>query len=196
MTASTVSCPSHCCPVHGCKYDKDNCPVTSEEVAPEYPPTNGCEQCQFDAEQLAEILTDEVRDKIVAESTALQALKDENEALRKENQKLRGHGPGPHDVGVVVFTRVLNALDSLDAYNIARRAIYNALRDQGTQNPETGTTELTLVDRRGEFGPVKIAHIGSLNDSAIISVPGSQPYRFWDLTREQIEEMNQEAAGG
>lgn len=43
-----LSCPTHCCPVHGCKYappTSDTCPVENHKVAPVYPNNNGCEQC-------------------------------------------------------------------------------------------------------------------------------------------------------
>lgn len=52
------SCPSHCCPKHGCKYAKPGCPVANGTVTPEYPPDNGCELCEFVAEQRAEIVAD------------------------------------------------------------------------------------------------------------------------------------------
>jgi hypothetical protein len=40
------SCPTHCCPLHGCKYGYDDCPVASGTTRPEYGANNGCEQCE------------------------------------------------------------------------------------------------------------------------------------------------------
>lgn len=34
--------PSHCCPIHGCKYSHKNCPVANQE----YPADHQCEECQ------------------------------------------------------------------------------------------------------------------------------------------------------
>jgi hypothetical protein len=39
------ACPSHCCPVHGCKYGYTDCPVVLRSVVPTYPGNNGCEDC-------------------------------------------------------------------------------------------------------------------------------------------------------
>lgn len=39
---------THCCPVHGCKYGDEDCPVDRQEVAPQYPNNNGCESCEAD----------------------------------------------------------------------------------------------------------------------------------------------------
>ena len=41
MTQHYLSCQSHCCFRHGCKYGHDRCPVTTKEVAQDYP----CEEC-------------------------------------------------------------------------------------------------------------------------------------------------------
>jgi hypothetical protein len=46
------ACPTHCCPVHGCKYMHDDCPVVSGAVQPVYPRNNGCESCADEAEPL------------------------------------------------------------------------------------------------------------------------------------------------
>jgi len=43
------ACPTHCCPVHGCKYMHDDCPVAAGAVQPVYPRNNGCESCADDA---------------------------------------------------------------------------------------------------------------------------------------------------
>lgn len=43
------ACPTHCCPVHGCKYGHDDCPVAAGAVQPVYPRNNGCESCADDA---------------------------------------------------------------------------------------------------------------------------------------------------
>lgn len=40
------SCPSHCCPVHGCKYGYAKCPVSIKKVVPQFPKNNGCELCE------------------------------------------------------------------------------------------------------------------------------------------------------
>lgn len=37
---------THCCPIHGCKYGDDDCPVESNTVQPQYPKNNGCEICE------------------------------------------------------------------------------------------------------------------------------------------------------
>lgn len=42
------SCPTHCCPEHGCKYGYDGCPVDSGEIQPVYSNNNGCEDCEYD----------------------------------------------------------------------------------------------------------------------------------------------------
>lgn len=47
------SCPSHCCPQHGCKYGHDGCPVATGQVPPEFPANNGCERCEWEAEEIA-----------------------------------------------------------------------------------------------------------------------------------------------
>lgn len=39
------SCPTHCCPIHGCKYADSECPVADGRCAPVYPANNGCEAC-------------------------------------------------------------------------------------------------------------------------------------------------------
>lgn len=38
-----VSCPSHCCSAHGCKYGYEGCPVVAGQVAQDHP----CEQCTY-----------------------------------------------------------------------------------------------------------------------------------------------------
>jgi hypothetical protein len=50
-----ISCSTHCCPRHGCKYGHDDCPVFDGKVAPEYPPDNGCEQCEYEETEYPEI---------------------------------------------------------------------------------------------------------------------------------------------
>jgi hypothetical protein len=42
---------THCCPKHGCKYGSSGCPVQSGEREPVYGDNNGCEQCEFEAEE-------------------------------------------------------------------------------------------------------------------------------------------------
>ena len=37
----TISCKTHCCSLHGCKYCDDNCPVVNREVEQSYI----CEDC-------------------------------------------------------------------------------------------------------------------------------------------------------
>lgn len=49
------SCPTHCCPVHGCKYGDDDCPVVSGAAKPVYPNNNGCEDCAALAQEKSEI---------------------------------------------------------------------------------------------------------------------------------------------
>jgi hypothetical protein len=49
VAAERRACPSHCCPVHGCKYGHDDCPVVAGTMAPTYSNNNGCEDCESDA---------------------------------------------------------------------------------------------------------------------------------------------------
>lgn len=42
---------SHCCPVHGCKYGDEHCPVATGQRAPSYPLNNGCEGCELKREE-------------------------------------------------------------------------------------------------------------------------------------------------
>jgi hypothetical protein len=37
---------THCCPLHGCKYGDEDCPVAALEIEPKYPKNNGCEECE------------------------------------------------------------------------------------------------------------------------------------------------------
>lgn len=46
LPVKRLACPSHCCPVHGCKYGYDDCPVELLKVIPTYPYNNGCESCE------------------------------------------------------------------------------------------------------------------------------------------------------
>jgi hypothetical protein len=64
------SCPSHCCPKHGCKYGYDDCPVVLGTAQPTYPNNNGCEMCEW-KDPYAEI----------------ERLQAENEALRKDARR-------------------------------------------------------------------------------------------------------------
>jgi hypothetical protein len=201
MTEKHISCSTHCCPIHGCKYGHDDCPVKSGEVAPEYAANNGCEPCELDVEDLQRVLTDEVKDKIISESTTLQALKDENEDLRRKVARLEGRSPGTYDVALVVYTRVEDAQDFGDAASTAEMALWQLIRNHGERMPETGTMALYAKHGSGmRFGPVKIAKVAEINtssyDTGIIRKPGTAAYRFWDLTPEQIEEMNREDMGG
>lgn len=47
-----LSCPTHCCPKHGCKYGYNQCPVATGQVEPVSPMNNGCEQCEYDHAEL------------------------------------------------------------------------------------------------------------------------------------------------
>lgn len=207
------ACPSHCCPIHGCKYGYADCPVKAREVSPTYPPDNGCERCQDDREELARIMTDPisediarllndaVKDKIVAESPTIQALIEERDALRAEIAQLKGQTPGTYDVALVVYTRVEDAQDYGDAASIAEMALWQLIRNHGEQMPETGTLALYAKHGSGKrLGPVKVAKIAEINtggyDTGIIRKPGTAAYRFWDMTPEQLEEMNRESMGG
>ena len=49
MTPERKACPTHCCPVHGCKYGHADCPVVLGTVPPVYPNNNGCWDCREDA---------------------------------------------------------------------------------------------------------------------------------------------------
>lgn len=49
------SCPSHCCPIHGCKYGYATCPVARGQVPPEYGGNNGCERCEADADEVRRV---------------------------------------------------------------------------------------------------------------------------------------------
>lgn len=46
QTRTFYACPTHCCPVHGCKYAHVDCPVLAGRVVPEHPNNNGCELCE------------------------------------------------------------------------------------------------------------------------------------------------------
>lgn len=59
--SSHGSCPSHCCPTHGCKYGDDCCPVETGRIAPEYRSNNGCEECEDDEEMRATYATQDNR---------------------------------------------------------------------------------------------------------------------------------------
>jgi hypothetical protein len=176
--------------------------VVRDGEMPKYPKNNGCEQCADEISELTAFLarSDETaRDALLAESVTLQDLKAENEALKAEIAKLKGN-VSPYDVPILIFTRVEDGADYGDAANIAEMAIRIALRDQGTTDPETGTVALSMTNAQGTFGPVKIAKVQELNrngyGTGLIHKPSSETYRFWDLTPEQIEEMNREAMGG
>ena len=39
---------SHCCPIHGCKYSSERCPIVMGDVQPYYSYNNGCEDCDED----------------------------------------------------------------------------------------------------------------------------------------------------
>lgn len=125
-------------------------------------------------------------------------VQEEKGALRAEVAKLKGHGPGTYDVAVVVFAR-LEAEDYRDAENIAGKALLQLIRDHAERQPETGTMALYAKHGPRTFGPVKIAKVDGLTsgayESGVTPQPNSKHYRFWDLTPEQLEEMNQEAAG-
>lgn len=127
------------------------------------------------------------------------ALKAENEALTQRIAQLEGRGHGVYDAALVVFTRV-EAEDYGDAVSIAQAALWQLLREHAEKMPETGTLALYAKHGAKTFGPVKVAKVTEINqggyDTGIIRKPGTAPYRFWDLTPEQIEEMNREAMGG
>lgn len=50
---------SHCCPKHGCKYSWDlkgnTCPIAQGTVEPKYGDNNGCESCEWEAEERPEL---------------------------------------------------------------------------------------------------------------------------------------------
>jgi hypothetical protein len=48
------ACYSHCCPVHGCKYSHEDCPVVLGTIKPAYPNNNGCEECESSPQPLRE----------------------------------------------------------------------------------------------------------------------------------------------
>jgi hypothetical protein len=40
----SISCQSHCCILHGCKYGEDTCPVSTGIVIQDY----ACESCSWE----------------------------------------------------------------------------------------------------------------------------------------------------
>lgn len=55
-----ASCPSHCCPVHGCKYGYKGCPIQQGLTHPAYPENNGCEACEHGTEPVVVEFPDSV----------------------------------------------------------------------------------------------------------------------------------------
>jgi len=44
---------SHCCPLHGCKYnDEDRCPIETGLAKPTYGLNNGCEYCEYNENRI------------------------------------------------------------------------------------------------------------------------------------------------
>lgn len=41
---------THCCAKHGCSYGAIDCPVEKGTMPPHYPNNNGCEACEFEAQ--------------------------------------------------------------------------------------------------------------------------------------------------
>lgn len=39
---------THCCPIHGCKYGNDDCPIETGTDETHYPYNNGCESCEYE----------------------------------------------------------------------------------------------------------------------------------------------------
>lgn len=57
-----MSCASHCCKRHGCKYAYKNCPVMAGTEEQEFP----CESCDYETEHKFEYFTDEELDVLHA----------------------------------------------------------------------------------------------------------------------------------
>lgn len=129
----------------------------------------------------------------------IEALKAENERLRAELSQLKGTS-GPYDIPIVIFTRVEVGGDYTDAAMIAEMALRQLIREYGERMPETGTMALYAKHGSEKLGPVKVAKVTEINmggyETGLIHKPGYGPYRSWDLTPEQIEEINREAMGG
>ena len=58
-----LSCRSHCCVRHGCKYSYDDCPVVTRKVRQDH----ACEVCDSDAEEYACALIDASNGWLVAD---------------------------------------------------------------------------------------------------------------------------------
>lgn len=54
--AATSVHATHCCPIHGCKYGGQWCPVTEGHEKPVYPANNGCESCEADRQTIYDVL--------------------------------------------------------------------------------------------------------------------------------------------
>ena len=86
---------SHCCPIHGCKYGDDDCPVEAGTEAPEYECNNGCEICEgawwnqagSKYENLREHIDHLLEDKQNLPEKLREALKEAHYRLTVEIQK-------------------------------------------------------------------------------------------------------------
>lgn len=68
------ACPSHCCPIHGCKYGHEDCPIVNGKAGPTYGKNNGCECCEMDAADPKNIEIASLRRDLVAAETENVAL--------------------------------------------------------------------------------------------------------------------------
>lgn len=86
MMVKMISCPSHCCPVHGCKYGYNDCPVYTGKVQPEYPRNNGCEMCE------QEPPIEEVMDQLVPDwqEIAKRYPDDPAQAVKEIQDRMKG----------------------------------------------------------------------------------------------------------
>lgn len=126
MLPNYRSCPSHCCPVHGCKYGYASCPVRLGEFVPEPSknwPNNGCERCEMEREDLR-YLEERAGEPIRPVSEYCHALRQYADALR---ECADGGEPGPFG-STEICRDVADALQSLSfaagKSNLLSRLIY------------------------------------------------------------------------
>lgn len=91
MAENYVSCPSHCCKNHGCKYDLKGCPVSNGSMEQEFP----CEMCTCDLERVDRPYTKgEIGTQVTVaykrEDGELAGLPSDEEALEAIKRALEG----------------------------------------------------------------------------------------------------------
>lgn len=72
-----ISCSTHCCQIHGCKYSYDDCPVATKEIEGM---TGQCEMCGLEEEGYYDGYGGDY----------IEGLEEDNDRLRKEVEQLQG----------------------------------------------------------------------------------------------------------